>query len=807
MKKNVFLIISIALTAISADLFADIDLSAKKVFVSPSATVPEIEAAKLLMRAQLVVSGKGDSTNVVPEVASEWPKGAILVGWMEDELVAPRNPGLTPWRKTKNLGDQIFQGEIDGVYLLSGNAPECAYFSVADVLYANGARFIHTGTPEDGFESGTFLEWMKGLKAPEKKFYQPKIARRTGFSLERWGNQKLDEKAMTAINNFAVRNCTSPGRFSPMQGGRARQSIGCESIQPPVAEFGRHPDWFPLVNGKRWRPAPGGWITEGCWSNKEFEDWVVDWVVNQYEKNGGEKMVTDLCLTNSDGGPKCECDDCKAYRAKFKDEASWYWDYHRKISKRVCEKVPGLYRYTFAYINSLCYPADGNRVLDHLDAIQYCPYQRCYIHPYSDKECKTNEIELRRSEEWKKSCMPIGDFDYCYDVFNPSMNMPSWDITWDVIRYWTELNGETGTPGVYMEAATLPAGCGGKSRASAYAVARAMWDDAAAPADLHLRDFIRCAYGDPRSEPFLEGSPESVMYAWYTKCAKSWMSQKAHLTATFNNPTGTAKTYFSEELEKEGAAAFALAESAIRSRMGTPLNGLAEKQLATLEFERKYALEEWAALRKKALSSSLEINCELGDDSDAEFDRVVGYAFTPQWKSDPDMAATGKVYRTSSALRVRVSTVNPSLKPVRPANLSGDVDRAYMDNHIEIFLQAPGDDNYYHLCVGEDGSRYDARCKDNSLTTDSWKSEVLTADGFHQYTVTIPWTLFGEGHKPADNAVYKMLIVIGGLFPDPKKEGEMRLISSGLPRVGYHDIGAAADILIDANAGRRAGGK
>ena len=59
---------------------------------------------------------------------------------------------------------------------------------------------------------------------------------------------------------------------------------------------------------------------------------------------------------------------------------------------------------------------------------------------------------------------------------------------------------------------------------------------------------------------------------------------------------------------------------------------------------------------------------------------------------------------------------------------------------------------------------------------------------------------------PQDGAVYKLLVDIGGLFPDPAKPGEMRTFFSGLPRVGFHDVAAGADLVIDANAGRRAGG-
>ena len=151
--------------------------------------------------------------------------------------------------------------------------------------------------------------------------------------------------------------------------------------------------------------------------------------------------------------------------------------------------------------------------------------------------------------------------------------------------------------------------------------------------------------------------------------------------------------------------------------------------------------------------------------------------------------------------------VCPKVEPVAKTAKTGDDDRAYMDDHIEIFLQAPGKSDYFHLCVGADGSRYDALCKDaKAFTSTAWKSEVKTADGSAEYTVTIPWTIFGADHVAEPGTTYKLLLDINGLFPDPKKPGEFRWFFSGLPRVGFHDVAVGADILIDDNAGRRAGG-
>ena len=785
----------------------EVDLAKAKVYVGAKAYPAEIEAAKLIIRAQRMIAGECDPTNAAPLVAEAWPADGIVVAGAGSPLVKP-------------LADELAleQGAIvqmlhGSTYLFTGEGPVEAAFAVCDCLYRNGARFIHTGAPEDGFTSGTYLEWMKGLKAPASRKHVPRVIARTGFALGNWPKVRGTRDNQIGMNRFALCNCTSP--TGPLgEGPTVGGSIGCESIQPPVAQFEKHPEWFPLVDGKRWRPAKGGWVTEGCWSCPGFADWVVQNVSNQYARickkaKGNNKTPprevgrVTLNLTNSDGGPKCRCEDCAKYRAQFPDDASWYWDYHAKLSKRINAAIPGLYNYTFAYINSLKYPKAGKQAISHLDAIMYCPYQRCYVHPYSDRDCPTNRDERRRSEEWLAGGIGIGDFDYCYDVFQPSMAMPSWEITSDVVRYWQTLNVGRRIPSMYMECATSPNGCGGKSRASAYAVARALWDEATVPADEHLQDFCRCGFGD--------AAPE--MLAWYRAAAKAWGGQKAHLTSTFNNPTGTAKSYFTEELVAAGEKAFASAEAKIRARMApegtktlTREQNLAAKQYATWAWEKKWMFDAWRELRAKALESSLTVNCELGDPSDAEFDRMPEFAFKPHWGKEDPTRSTARIYRTKDALRIRVSAWSELFEPAAWKVTQGDQPKAYGGNHLEMFLQAPGSGDYYHLCVNASGDRYDALCKDMAgFTSDLWTVTSRQEKGSLEFTVTIPWKMFGEGFAVKAGDSFKLGLVMGVKVPDAKKG--YRWFNAGLPVVAYHDLAAAADIVIDDNAGRRAGGK
>ena len=812
MSRLCFVVAALA-SGLSA-VAGEVDLSTAEIYVSTNATCPEVEAAKMLIRAQKMVAGGVWEEKVEPKTAAEWPKSGVVIGWQESALLAPKAKelGLKPWRETKNLGDTIVQRKVGDVYVIAGNSPEGAFYSVADVLYANGARCIHMGGAKDNYASGLYLEWMKALKAPEAKSYTPVVALRTGFA-SREGN---GETGRIAANLFAVMNGGAPE--GPLEGGHARRSIGCEAVQPPVNDFKKHPDWFPLVDGKRWRPVGGWcWIVNGCFMSEEFKQWVVDHETAAYRRHGGANMITDSCLTDSDGGQDCQCEGCKKLRADYPG-SDWYWKTLGEINAKIRARIPDLRNYTFAYGHGHDIPTDKSLV-KYLDAIQYCPHGRCYVHPYSVK-CPTNRADLDRCEAWQAADIPIGDFDYCYDVFQPSMNMPSWNVTWDVVRYFKVLNGEKGVPSIYMEAANHPKGCGGKSRASVYVVARAAWEGATTPAAEHLKDFVRCAYGDPAKEAFAADSPEKLMLDWYEACAAAWGAQKTHLTATFNNPTGTAKTYFSEELEKSGAKAFAAAEQAIRVRMaseGTPVakmtraQYLAWKQYETWAFEKRFAYDAWKELRDKAMSSSMTVNLELAGEDDAEFDRMPTLATRQtQWvtkgiPSNDVPRVTLKLYRTDKALRARFTVNAPAYRTLAPADCK-EGGFAFGLDHVELFLQAPCMSDYYHLAARPDGTRYDALCKDSSFNSDKWRCTTRQREGFVEYDVTVAWDLFGAGYRPKPGDCIKFLAAVSAAVP-LQKSG-LSQVYSGFPReAAFHDLGVAADLLIDDNAGRRAGGK
>ena len=787
-----------------ADWTGEVDVSKAKVYVAEDATVPEVEAAKMLMRAQIVLGGGLDPvTNcAAPLVAKAWPTDGIVIGWQGTALVKPlaKELDLKDWFDMPIKGDDVIVQRVKGgVLVLAANSPQGTCYCVGDLLYRNGARFLHNGG-DDG-NDGTFLEYMTGLKAPKDWRYSPEAVKRTGFQdRQRNGVPKGfgRDAYLIAKNKFAVFNGASG--VGPLEGGRAKLDIGGESVQPPVNEFKRHPTWFPEIDGKRWRPTSGGWdwVVEGCWNSAEFADWVITNNENWVRRLGGEDRVLTIGLTTSDGGRKCECAPCKALRAKYPDVSSWYWDYVTKLSARQHALHPRMSVESLAYIDGLRYPKLGKKVLKGLDAVDYCPYGRCFIHPLSDKSCPTNARELDSLNEWTKAELPIGDFDYLFDTFNPPVNMPVWELAADTVDYWKRLNGPRKMPMMYSECA-VEGGCGAKSRIAHYVFARKLWQ-ADASADEHLQDWCRCGFGEAGE----------TMLRFFRAEAVAWTNQPVHLSQCFNNPLGTSKTFMTDALEKLGKESFMKAEAIladVAAKGDVRARARVRKQQATLAFEKK-VFEEWIALKEKAKKAAMEIALEIGDADAKGFERMRKYPMKtryPKWQGEDVTGSFVQYYRTKDAIRIRVTSNDALFRKQEWKERRGKdagFNFATTIGTMELFLQGPGQNGYYHICVAADGTTYDADAKDpTALDSSIWSVESVQRDGFWQLSFTLPWTFFGrDGAKPGE--IYKAVVINNAHRKNPKN-GETEGFAVGVPFPAYHDIGVGADLVVDDDSHRR----
>lgn len=775
-------------------LLAALELVRAEVFVATNATVPEVEAAKMILRAQAVVAGGLDPvSNVTPKVALKWPRSGIVVGWQGSALIASVNSELKlrDWYDMPVRGeDEIVLRRLKDVYVVAANSPVGTCHAAGELLYRNGARFLHNGG-DDGNE-GIFLEFLKGLEGPQDFRYSPEAVTRRGFSDRLWyGVPKGIDRARYQIdkNKFAVFNGALGEGL--IDGGRNKDGLGGESIQPPVNDFEKHPDWFPEIDGKRWRPSGGNWIVEGCWASKEFADWVIERNEKRLVKDGGEDMVMHIRLSTSDAGRRCECAKCRAMRAGYPDESSCYWDYVSHLNERQHALHPRMVVEPIAYIGGLAYPKLGNKVLHGLDAVDYCPYGRCFIHPYSDRTCPNNTVDLKRRNGWKASGLPVGDFDYLFDLFNPPMGLPVWKLAGEVVDSWKALNAPRRIPQMYSEFA-VDRGCGHRSRIASYVFVRKLWN-AEKSADEHLEEWCRCGLGEAAE----------VMLPFFWAEAVAWTNQPVHLTGCYNDPKGVARTYLDEKLVDMGETAFARGEELLkRAAEGGDARkrGLVRKQLAALAFEKE-VFDAWVELRKKALSSSVAIPLKAlgaGRDGFEELPRYQMKTRFPHIHGEDVTKSYAQFGRTKDALKIRVVSNDPFFKAENFVRRNFNTPKAIwrgLNPKIELFLRAPGQVGYHHLAVAADGAVYDALGTDpEAFDSEEWLVESEQRDGCWRLDFTIPLKMLGR-REFASGEVFRA-VVVNNATKRNAKTGEIESLSVGVPCNIYHDVMSGVELVV-----------
>ncbi len=162
---------------------------------------------------------------------------------------------------------------------------------------------------------------------------------------------------------------------------------------PPEKYFDEHPEWFPLVNGKRQKSTrEHSHSTQLCTSNPEVVDKLTEGLLETLDADPTIEIIT---LSPNDGGGFCECEGCVAL-----DEPGrgWFARYSKRlavlngeIARRVAERYPDVKIKVGAYAMYALPPQiEGCRPEPNL-IVQLCHIYFCHNHPVGSGKCRAGE--------------------------------------------------------------------------------------------------------------------------------------------------------------------------------------------------------------------------------------------------------------------------------------------------------------------------------------------------------------------------------------------------------------------------------
>ena len=629
MKKSLFLICSLICAAVAhGGVLFDNGKSDWQITIPVKADAAEKYAATELQTFLKKISGV-----TLPIVSSDEaaPK-KIIIGSLETSSAIQQKAKAL--KLVKSNTEMVSVKTLDGALYLTGDVPRGALYAVYSFLQKQlGCRWFWPGN--DG-------EY---------------IIKRTRY--------ELPELAYTVKPSFRFREMTPCGMHNhiPTEVWLARNFMNGGSRTPKIRDIagfyrldGQHwvaidrklfdskPELFSLINGERTKAGYAG-----CWSNPEFFDYIVKKHLNIIKTKGFNMLNSfpaDIVL-------RCECAKCTVN----KDKSGRWYEFYAKLIEAIRKHHPEILFGGIAYQE---YRAVPESPVKYLEYVEYCQYNRCYVHKLGDPKCQINKQSMNGLRKWQTKA-PMGIYGYEYDVFKGTVYLPFWNMIADemkifrdmkLVRMKTELgvNMKKGVARVNQKQLA--------QRLANYIYARLIWN-----ADEKIDDILDdwCSY--------LYGKAAGEMKAYHKEMANAWDKMPLHLTYFGASPSGSAGHLLSSKLIKSAKAHFKAALDAIGSE---PDSELRKRQETEIKFEAAL-FDRWEKEFNLAKNNAEVINLPLMKNPD-DFSKLGSFKFVGKDKAKKEPLPTEmRAFYTKDALHIQVTADEPDMKNVKKGKSGKDI--------------------------------------------------------------------------------------------------------------------------------------
>ncbi len=307
-----------------------------------------------------------------------------------------------------------------------GQNPRGALYGCYEILkkYA-GVRFLTPG------EDGTYYPSRKTISIPEQNIIRNPYMRYRTYqcATELSGRAEINGSTFLTRNNlfpyagartFADKNGKRTRLADKFESVAAKRNInpgnshiftdmmtGWQGAKASEKLYKEHPEYFPLINGKRVF-IKSGVCPNPCISNPALLDLMAK---NLYERLNEKYAMEDTYITigNNDTPIWCQCENCKklddpAQKGTKDAYGNRYWFTVTEIANRVWKKLPSAKLGGWAYF--FCNPPTRVKVDPRLRVIVSYNNQ-CWKHTITDKKCLINQEFVKILEAWKKVGHPF----------------------------------------------------------------------------------------------------------------------------------------------------------------------------------------------------------------------------------------------------------------------------------------------------------------------------------------------------------------------------------------------------------------
>ena len=463
---------------------------------------------------------------------------AIILGRTKDNL-KKHNPDNWPV-------DTIYIGYGKGDIAIIGQGKQGTLFAAYEFLHDQGCRWY---LPIVGHEQevGECIPQRKSLDLPKKpKKHTPSFQDRGWYCTAAYPG--------LFFKDWAARNCVNaitPG--SPVIGypahlgyGRGKQmghtlrySINSgnhpSDIENSKKMFAAHPEWYPLVDGKRVWHYKDGRPVQACLSNPEVAEEVAKNVIGWFRVGYEDHENPDWWLFslghNDEPSYWCECENCLAMDGPgstwtkndnldaYPDEpdiksgpgpiSERYTKFVNSVARIVAKELPDKYISFYAYGSTVTPPRDQSLTLESNVIVELAYSGHCLRHDIDDPDCKYNTNLRNWVKDWGSRGKVIF-YDYpptAYDTPIPTGFLAHYK---KLLRFFKD-NGVIGLSGESQ-------GTFASSALFHYVKARLLWD-IDSDVDQIIHEFCVNMYGDAAE----------TMERFYTTYEQKLMEHPGHM--------------------------------------------------------------------------------------------------------------------------------------------------------------------------------------------------------------------------------------------------------------------------------------
>jgi hypothetical protein len=323
----------------------------------------------------------------------------------------------------------------------------------------------------------------------------------------------------------------------------------------PPGLFATHPEYFPLVKGKR----VGGY-TQRCLTNPDVLRMSVE-RVREWMRAAPDATI--FSVSQNDTLSPCECDSCRAIEQKYggQHSAVYLW-FANEIGQAVEKEFPGKLIDTLAYQFTEAPPASGISPRPNV-RVRLCPISVCEAHPYEQCSRGENVAFIKHLKGWASLSNELYVWHYSINFHHYLAPFPDERQVADSLRLYKR----SGVRGVMFQGGYSSPGSNTAEMRS-YLMAKLLWDPGA-DADTIVTDWLNGVYG----------KAAAPVRRWYDLLQARAARPDVHM---FTGGTNWVDL-FTPELLADGDKLFAEAEQLAAG------DELAAKQLAKEKLGLRYA--------------------------------------------------------------------------------------------------------------------------------------------------------------------------------------------------------------------------